>query len=128
MLYCKLDSILVAAMPAVKEMAIRHLDGEVPMAMKMVSLRCTNCGKTITLEKGQKMCFCTYCGSQLFLDDGAVNINVTQNHNFTYRSINETKIRKAEIDRDIERRRIESSEHQQKNDYRCRWDIFTDLS
>ena len=84
------------------------------MAMKMVSLRCPNCGKTVTLEKGQKMCFCTYCGSQLFLDDGSKNVNITHNHNhnFTFRKVDETKIRTAEIESDNQRRKLENDRHE----------------
>lgn len=85
------------------------------MAIKMVSLKCPNCGSNVMVEKGRKSCFCTYCGAQLFLDDGSVNININHNHNYTYRSIDETGIRKAEIEAELERRKLNREERDERH-------------
>ena len=82
------------------------------MAIKMVSLKCPNCNSNVMVEKGRKSCFCTYCGAQLFLDDGSVNININHNHNYTYRSIDETGIRKAELEADLAKRRLNKEERE----------------
>ena len=84
------------------------------MAIKMVSLKCPNCNSNVMVEKGRKSCFCTYCGAQLFLDDGSVNININHNHNYTYRSIDETGIRKAELEADLQKRKLNKEDREDK--------------
>ena len=52
--------------------------------IKMVPVKCPNCGAQMQIEEGRKEAFCTYCGSKFLIDDGeeADQINITNNiHN-----------------------------------------------
>ena len=52
--------------------------------MKLIELKCPNCGADIQVDEGRSYCFCTYCGAKAMIDDGATRI------------IDEAKIREAE--------------------------------
>ena len=45
--------------------------------MKIVSLKCPECGASLNIEEGRKMCFCSHCGTQIMLDDEAQKIRYT---------------------------------------------------
>lgn len=38
--------------------------------VKIISLKCPECGADISIEEGHKQCFCQYCGAKIILDDG----------------------------------------------------------
>ena len=44
--------------------------------MKTVALTCPNCGAQIQMPDGRTRCFCTYCGTQVALDDESVHVHV----------------------------------------------------
>ena len=37
--------------------------------MNLVSVKCPSCGATLNIDNGIDTCFCTYCGSKIFLND-----------------------------------------------------------
>lgn len=37
--------------------------------MKLITLKCPECGATLQLDQDRKECFCTYCGSKILLDE-----------------------------------------------------------
>ena len=39
--------------------------------IKMVSLKCPECGANLEIEEERKQCFCQYCGTKIMLDDGS---------------------------------------------------------
>lgn len=39
--------------------------------IKMVSLKCPECGANLEIEEGRKQCFCQYCGTKIMVDDGS---------------------------------------------------------
>lgn len=45
--------------------------------MKIVSLKCPECGASLNIEQGMKMCFCSHCGTQIMLDDEAQKVRYT---------------------------------------------------
>ena len=56
--------------------------------VKMIALKCPECGSKLLIEYGHKECFCQYCGHKILLDDGnkKVNVNVINtyhNENWT---------------------------------------------
>ena len=57
--------------------------------MKLINLRCTNCGADLQIDADRKQAFCTYCGTKLFLDDENIHI--------TNRIIDEARLKEAEI-------------------------------
>ena len=68
--------------------------------MQMITMKCPECGATMSLEQGRRECFCQYCGTKLFVDDGSTS--------YTYRKIDEARIREADIDKEIELKRLEN--------------------
>lgn len=37
--------------------------------MKLITLKCPECGATLNLDSSRKECFCTYCGAKILLDE-----------------------------------------------------------
>lgn len=68
--------------------------------MQMITMKCPECGATMSLEQGRRECFCQYCGTKLFVDDGSTS--------YTYRKIDEARIKEADIDKEIELKRLEN--------------------
>ena len=67
--------------------------------MKMISLKCPECGSDIDIEEGHKQCFCKYCGTKILIDDG--------NSTYTYRKVDEARIKEAEVDKAIRLKELE---------------------
>lgn len=67
--------------------------------MKMISLKCPECGADIDIEEGHKQCFCKYCGTKILIDDG--------NSTYTYRKVDEARIKEAEVDKAIRLKELE---------------------
>ena len=67
--------------------------------MNLVPVKCPNCGGTIQAPENTNMCYCTFCGSQLFIDNDSKTI--------TYRVIDEAKIHETESKEFLEYKRLE---------------------
>ena len=72
--------------------------------MKLVSLKCPDCKANLNIEisKNRKHCFCEYCGSKIYIDDGATS--------HTYRKIDEARIKEAEVRENIKLKEIQLKE------------------
>ena len=68
------------------------------MAVNLISLKCPECGAALNIEAGRKQCFCSYCGAKILIDN---------DHEYTYREIDEAEIKKAEVTREVELKRLE---------------------
>ena len=73
---------------------------------KMISLICPQCGAKISIDEGRKKCFCTYCGTELLLNDNSNTI--------TYRTIDEARIKESEDRKQIVFKEFESRNIQDK--------------
>ena len=60
--------------------------------MKVISLKCPECGASLSIEEGRTQCFCQYCGTKIMLDD-------ERSYTKTIHTIDDAKIRQAEINR-----------------------------
>ncbi len=71
----------------------------------MVSLKCENCGAELEVDPDQPEVYCSYCGSQLLLDDKRIHI--------TRRIVDEARLKEAEIRlKELEyRHELELKEH-----------------
>lgn len=65
--------------------------------VKLVSLKCPECGANINIESDRKECFCQYCGTKILIDDG--------NTTTTYRD--EARIKEAEVKEQIRLKELE---------------------
>ena len=57
--------------------------------MRLINLRCSNCGAELQIDADRQQAFCTYCGTKLLLDEE--NIQVTN------RYIDEARLKEAEV-------------------------------
>ena len=67
--------------------------------IRMISLKCPECGADISIEEGHKQCFCQYCGAKIMIDDGSTT--------HTYRKVDEARIKEAEVDKLIRLKELE---------------------
>ena len=72
------------------------------MAVRLIPAICPNCGAHIEIPPDRETCFCTYCGTQIVVDDGAQTINI---HNF-----DEAELRRVELEAQELRRHDEAEE------------------
>ena len=59
--------------------------------MKIISLKCPDCGASLHIEEGHKMVYCAYCGSRFFMDD--------ENRTYTINIRDEAEIKRVEMER-----------------------------
>ena len=57
--------------------------------MKLINLKCSNCGAALEIDPERTQAFCSYCGAKLFIDDENINI--------TNRIVDEARIKEAEV-------------------------------
>lgn len=84
--------------------------------MKIIPIICPNCHANIEVQEGKQYCFCTYCGTKLFLDDESIT--------FVYRD--EAKLKELELiekeraaHEEAEKKRIQELENQ-----KVRYDLW----
>lgn len=68
--------------------------------MKIISLKCPECGADIDIEEGHKQCFCKYCGTKILIDDGRSTTH-------TYHKVDEARLKEAEVDELIRLKELE---------------------
>ena len=73
-----------------------------PRGIEVVAVECPQCGGLAQIPAGAKSGFCMFCCTQLLVDDGSRTV--------TYRSVDEARIREAELGAQLELRRLELEE------------------
>ena len=58
--------------------------------MKLIELKCPNCGAPTQVDMSRAFCFCQYCGTKMLIDKETIHIKDTKH------IIDEAKIREAE--------------------------------
>ena len=84
------------------------------MAIKMVSVRCPDCGAALDVEEGRTQLFCSYCGAKVII----------QNDNeFIYRTVDDAGVKQAETQRMVMLKQLEMEEKakQDKKEYIRIW-------
>lgn len=75
------------------------------MGIKLITVKCPECGASLDIEEGRKQLFCSYCGSKILI----------QNDNeYIVHNINEADVRQAEADKIIRLRELELEERENK--------------
>ena len=46
------------------------------MPVTLVPLTCPSCGGQLQIPEGTKQCYCNFCGTQIVVDDGSINLNI----------------------------------------------------
>ena len=70
--------------------------------MKLVKLKCEGCGAIIKVNEELKKVICNYCGTEFLLDDGSIRQ--------IYRTIDDARIKEAEISERIRLKELEIEE------------------
>ena len=73
------------------------------MSIKLISVKCPDCGPRLDIEEGRKMAFCSYCGAKILIRD---------DNEITFREVNEAELKKAETERIIQLKKFEYAEKQ----------------
>ena len=71
------------------------------MAYKLISVKCPDCGQTLSIEENRTQAFCTYCGAKVL---------ISNENEYVFRQVGEADIKKAETERIIRLREMELAE------------------
>ena len=71
------------------------------MAYKLISVKCPDCGQTLSIEENRTQAFCTYCGAKGL---------ISNENEYVFRQVDEADIKKAETERIIRLREMELAE------------------
>ena len=75
--------------------------------MKLIAVKCPQCGADLQIEEDQRICFCEYCGCRILIDDVDERSEHAENNNSADRYIDETHVGEAELQNERERHREE---------------------
>ena len=71
------------------------------MAIKMIPVKCPQCGADLTVEEGRQSLYCQYCGARV----------IVQNENeHIYHTIDDAAVKQAETDRIVKLKQMELAE------------------
>ena len=71
------------------------------MAYKLISVKCPDCGQTLSIEENRTQAFCSYCGAKVL---------ISNENEFIIRKIDEAGIRKTENEKLIRMREMDIEE------------------
>ena len=71
------------------------------LGYKLISVKCPDCGQTLSIEENRTQAFCTYCGAKVL---------ISNENEYVFRQIDEADIKKAETERIIRMRELEIAE------------------
>lgn len=73
----------------------------ISLAYKLISVKCPDCGQTLSIEENRTQAFCTYCGAKVL---------ISNENEYVFRQVDEADIKKAETERIIRLREMELAE------------------
>ena len=71
------------------------------MSVKLIAVKCPECGATLNIEEDRKQAFCTYCGTKVLVHNENEHI---------YRNIDEAGIARANTERIVKEKQMEFAE------------------
>ena len=74
------------------------------MAYKLISVKCPDCGQTLSIEENRTQAFCTYCGAKVL---------ISNENEYVFRQVDEAGIQKAETERLIKLKELELQEQRE---------------
>ena len=74
--------------------------------VKLISIKCPDCGAALQFEEGRSTAFCSYCGAKILLHN---------ENEYIYRNIDEAEIKQAENDRVYMLKELEMEEREDKH-------------
>lgn len=74
------------------------------MAYKLISVKCPDCGQTLSIEENRTQAFCSYCGAKVL---------ISNENEYVFRQVDEADIKKAETERLIRLKELELQEQRE---------------
>lgn len=74
------------------------------MGYKLLSVKCPDCGQTLSIEENRTQAFCTYCGAKVL---------ISNENEYVFRQVDEAGIQKAETERLIKLKELELQEQRE---------------
>ena len=71
------------------------------MAVKLIPVKCPECGAMLNIEEDRTQAFCTYCGAKVLIHN---------ENEFTYRHVDVADIERAETERAVQYKQMELAE------------------
>lgn len=71
------------------------------MGYKLISVKCPDCGQTLSIEENRTQAFCSYCGAKVLLSN---------ENEYVVRQIDEAGVQKAETERLVKMRQLQMEE------------------
>ena len=81
--------------------------------MELKTLTCPSCGASLQIPEGKDRFFCTFCGSQIQVDDGRITIDINANVNVNQRYTDVARMRELDL-QERELQRIEERERRER--------------
>ena len=82
------------------------------MSIELISIKCPECGATLSIEENREQAYYTYCGTKILLHN---------EKEYVYRHIDEAEITAAETDRMIRLKELELKETELKKEEQLRF-------
>ena len=76
----------------------------ISLAYKLISVKCPDCGQTLSIEENRTQAFCTYCGAKVL---------ISNENEYVFRQVDEAGIQKAETERLIKLKELELQEQRE---------------
>ena len=74
------------------------------MSIQLITIKCPECGATLSIEDNREQAFCTYCGAKVLIHN---------ENEYIYRQIDEAGVKQAETDRLVRMKQMELLEKKQ---------------
>ena len=71
------------------------------MAIKLIPVKCPECGASLNAEEGRQQIFCQYCGAKIILSN---------DNEYVYRHIDDARIKQAETEQLVQLKKLEQEE------------------
>lgn len=87
------------------------------MAIRLIAVKCPECGAQLKIESGRKKLFCSYCGTQILVDNDneyTINENIRHIDEAEIKKA-EASVRKTEAERTIQLKKLEIIENKRKS-------------
>lgn len=82
--------------------------------MKLIQLKCKNCGALLKVNSELNEVFCNYCGNKMIIDDEATNIDRVENAKLKSRKSNHEQSMKEKTDNYEFNKKINEDKRKQK--------------
>lgn len=71
------------------------------MSIKLITLKCPDCGASIEIEDNREHAFCTYCGAKILIHN---------ENEYVYHYVDEAEVKQAETERELRLKELEIAE------------------